>query len=112
MKSFYIATLAVSFLSVGCLEISQPSIHPERDTAILNEEILEAIDEFASDDNRRLVPDVVCAQCHPRQAEEYARSTMRYGFFSPTFNALEQSLNQLSDGKFSHEGEREAFCSD
>lgn len=104
--------VALSALAVSCLELSPKPLSMELEHSQLSEEALDAIEALGIDQDQRLLPDVVCAQCHPRQAEEYARSTMRYGFFSPTFNALEQSLNQLSNGEFSHHNGDHAFCSD
>ena len=68
----------------------------------LDDHIVEALEDVANHQLDVLSPDVVCAQCHERQAQEYGGATMRYGFISPSFNALELSLNQLSDGRFAH----------
>ena len=61
----------------------------------LERPVITALGEVARQQSRSLSVDVACAQCHERQAREYAYATMRYGFISPSFNALELSLNQL-----------------
>lgn len=63
-----------------------------------------------------LLDSETCAYCHPRQASEFEGSTMRYGFSSPVFNALELALNQLSEAsegyaRFAEGGAAEGFCS-
>lgn len=90
----------------------EPSLRTPMTDEKLSDEISEALTVLEETQGDHLVRDVVCAQCHLRQAEEYARSTMRYGFFSPSFNALELTLNQLSDGVFTTHGEKGSFCSD
>ncbi len=41
------------------------------------------------------LPNAECAPCHPRQAAEYAASTMHYATFSPVFNAFEIALGEI-----------------
>lgn len=63
-----------------------------------------------------LLESETCAYCHPRQAAEFEASTMRYGFSSPVFNALELALNQITETfegspRFAEGGVSEGFCS-
>ncbi len=106
-----VSLISVSMSLVSCMGGGHVSRSLERDH-LLSEERQAALDHYQRVQHEELIPDVVCAQCHPRQAQEYGTSTMRYGFFSPSFNALEMSLNQLSDGAFTHAGEAGSFCSD
>lgn len=45
-------------------------------------------------------PVAACAECHPRQVEEYRRSTMLYSGFSPVVDALDRALAEVHDQPF------------
>jgi len=40
----------------------------------------------------------VCAQCHPRQFEQWSYSSHAYATMSPMFNKFEQAINNLAQG--------------
>lgn len=56
--------------------------------------------------------EVDCAGCHPRQVDEFAVATMRYGAFSPTFQAMEVALAEVFDAPFAGDrlGDARNFC--
>jgi len=80
------------------------------------EDPLEQLQEERLAQADTLLESETCALCHPRQASEFEASTMRYGFSSPAFNALELALNQVSQAqegqaRFAEGGHAEGFCS-
>jgi hypothetical protein len=77
----------------------------------INDRIDQWIEQAQQEQHRELQADVICAQCHSRQAQEFAGSTMRYAMISPVFNALELAFNQIGNGVFAHGGAQEGFCS-
>lgn len=106
IKPLFSAGLIIGF-TIGCaspgvLTSDLPSWAERRGVSDLEPNVIATLREATELQASELLHDGVCAQCHERQASEYARATMRYGFFSPTFNALELSLNQLSGGRFAH----------
>lgn len=44
-----------------------------------------------------------CAECHPRQVEEYRRSTMAYSSFSPVVHALDRAFAEVHDRPFTED---------
>ena len=73
---------------------------------------LDRLNEASISQPTTLMEDEVCAFCHPRQFEEFVGSTMKYSLASPVFNTLELTLNQISNGHFSDQGESSGFCID
>ena len=56
-------------------------------------------DEFTIDHDE-LQPIEACAECHPRQVEEYAQSTMAFSAFSPVVHALDLAFAELHADPF------------
>lgn len=99
LGSILMVSVSLGMFLMACA----PVMHPlSLETLPLEEELIEALLYEEDKQGDHLSSDAICASCHPRQAEEFATSTMRYAFFSPTFNALELTLNQLSGGAFAH----------
>lgn len=44
----------------------------------------------------------VCAECHPRQFEQWSISSHAYANLSPMFNKFEQKINNLASGTIGH----------
>lgn len=51
-----------------------------------------------------------CQTCHPVHFREWQGSIMHYGAMSPVFNALELTLEQLSEGAFAADSDNPNFC--
>lgn len=51
----------------------------------------------------QLLPIRACAECHPRQVEEYRQSTMAYSSFSPVVHALDRAFAEVHDHPFTDE---------
>ena len=98
-------------LSIACATQWQMA-EMETDLATPSVQAKQWIQQQQQAQKDHLLPDVLCAQCHTRQAQEFAGSTMRYAMISPVFNALELALNQVGDGVFAHGGSQAIFCSE
>ncbi len=53
-----------------------------------------------------------CGTCHVRQYREWQGSMMRYGAISPTFNAFESTVAELTNGHFAAGGQADNFCNE
>ncbi|MEZ4317176.1 MAG: multiheme c-type cytochrome [Myxococcota bacterium] len=51
-----------------------------------------------------------CGSCHPLQEAEWRGSIMHYAAASPVFNAFELTVQKLTDGRFSPNGDSPNFC--
>lgn len=74
-------TLALAVLLVGCT--AEPAADPPA--------------------HDRLQPITACAECHPRQVEEYRAATMAYSSFSPVVHALDRAFAEVHDHPFTEE---------
>ena len=111
--SLRLVSLTLLLCSVTACDVKQT---PTPQLAYDEEETLERLQEERVAQAHTLLESETCALCHPRQAAEFEASTMRYGFSSPAFNALELALNQVSQAqegqaRFAEGGHSEGFCS-